>query len=133
MKIIAIDTAKGLRYTGAVSGYHEQFNNFYNIMDKILAKAGAHSPYHWHKINRKIRDKVRVSFNNLVNESQLNFNIFDHERPPKQERKIFYIDRLPKSITENYVSWLKYKRGAVVIKVDNDFNIKTFQTEQIIL
>ncbi len=121
---IAIDTAKGLRYTGVVSGSSMQLYEFYKAMGKILMKAGTHSPYHWHNISRKVRGKARKGFNNLVNDFKLNFNVFEHERRPKCERKEFFLKKVPYIISEHYEPWLKFKRGNVQIIVDNDYNIK---------
>lgn len=130
--LIAIDSAKKMRYSGVVSGYQTEVEEFYSELKKIFKSHGIRDPLHWSKISNKNKDVCKNDIISLVNNSKINFNIFFHPKPKDVTRKEYYICHVPNSISENLEHWLRNKGGRVKIVVDNDYNFQSGKTEDFI-
>jgi len=129
---IAIDSAKGMCYTGVISGFMSELNRIYDEAKKIFSECGVKDPLHWNKISRKVKEKCKKDIIELLNESMVNFNVFIHIKPKKALRKDYYIYQVPNAISEHLEHWFRYKRGSVEILVDNDYNFGSSCTNDFI-
>jgi len=129
---IAIDSSNQHRYTGMVSGGLENLYDFYEELERIFSKTHIHPPFHWSDITRKNRNKCRKQIENLVNKSQINFNIFIHKPSLLIPKKRIFLELLPIAISQNLDGWLKKISGIVIFEVDDDFNFKGCSTNHFI-
>ena len=125
MPTIAIDSAKGLKYTGCVSGSTRGIIEFYSYMENVFTANGV-KHFHWHKINRKKRQVCRNDILQIVNKSNLKFNILLHKIPTNFSHKEFYLKQVPYSIAENLIPWIKSfsKDADIDVFVNEDYNIR---------
>ncbi len=129
---IAIDSSNQMRYTGVVSGNNSEIIRVYSEIEKILRSDGVNPPYHWSKISRKVKDKVKMKIIETINKSRLNFNIFFHRKEINLPKKELFYYRIPNAIAQNLEKWLSNAYGSVEIEVDNDYNIKGYSTEDFV-
>jgi len=94
-------------------------------MIKIFSKNFVRPPFHWSKISRKIKVMARNDMIELVNNSNLNFNIFHHHKPKDELNKKYYLLHVPNAISHSLEHWLMNKYGSVEILVDDDYNISS--------
>jgi hypothetical protein len=126
MPFIAIDSAIALRYSGSVSGSNRSLFEFYREMDQIFIKRGIKSPHHFSKMTRNQKSACRKELLELVNKSDLKFNIFFHPLTQKTSHKDHYLIHVPNSIAQSLEPWIKsLNKGAdIEVIVDNDYNIR---------
>lgn len=126
MPFIAIDSAISLRYSGSVSGSTRNMFDFYKEMDKIFSPRGIRSPFHFSKMTSSQKKVCRKEIIDIVNNSDLRFNIFFHPIPQQASHKDYYLFHVPNSIAENLESWIKSLRKGTDIEVivDDDYNIR---------
>ncbi len=125
MFAIAIDSSHGLMYSGVASGKSYGFDSFYNSMIKIFSKNFVRPPFHWSKISRKVKVMARKDIIELINGSNINFNIFHHHKPKEELKKKYYLLYVPNAISHSLEHWLMNKYGSVEILVDDDYNISS--------
>lgn len=130
---VAIDSAKQMKYSGVVSGRCTELDRVYDEMKKIFIQYNIRDPFHWNKLSRKVKIGCENKIINLVNNCQLNFNIFYHPKPRNILRKEYYLVHVPNSISENLEHWFRYKRGSVEILVDDDYNFGGGHTDDFII
>jgi hypothetical protein len=123
MFVIAIDTAKQLRYSGALSGNKEEIDEFYKALSKIFAKYNIRPPFHWNKLRKEIRDQARKDITLLVNSSKLKFNVFSHEKPKCVRKRDFYLIEVPNIMSQHFENWVRHLNGSLDVIVDDDYTV----------
>ncbi|MFP3949499.1 MAG: hypothetical protein ACLFUZ_00185 [Candidatus Micrarchaeia archaeon] len=121
---IAIDSSNQLLYTGIISGREKDIDALYKEFEQIFSKNNVAGKYHWSKLSKKTRDKLKKPLiQALKNTSRVNLNIVQHRKPQKSEKKDWYVYYLPAKIAQRLERWLEKTRGHVDIIVDNDYNV----------
>ena len=124
MKLIIIDSSHQLRYTGTFSGRKQELETLFAKMEKIFRENNVANKYHYSKLSRKTREKVRGPLIRALEEAQgAQLNIFAHRKPKDIERKEWFIRNLPARIAQRVEGWLVGKRGEVEIVIDDDYNV----------
>lgn len=129
MLLIAIDSAKQMRYTGVLSGTKEEADSVYLKLEKLFGEYHINPPFHWCKITRKVKEGCRDRIDKILEDSKLNINVFHHPKPMNITRKDYFIIHVPNNISEMVEKWLRFKRGSVDIIVDDDYNFGTGRTD----
>lgn len=122
--VITIDTSHNKRYSCVVSGKMRDLNELYKSIDNILIKLNQKGPFHWRRMRRKVRISAKKGIYELINNSKLHFNIFEHKFPGKISSKEFYLKHIPNLISKSLDKWLERKGGTVLLRVDKDYTVK---------
>jgi hypothetical protein len=120
---IAIDTSQNKRYTGIVSGLQTDIDDIHSKISKELSKHGRTGIIHWRKLTVRIRKSARIKIYKLMNDSRLQFHIFEHKKPRNISSKEFYLDTVPSRISASFDHWLRFRVGYAIIEVDNDYTV----------
>jgi len=121
---IAIDTSHNKRYSCVVSGKMKDIDTLYKSIDTILVKLNQKGPFHWREIRRNVRISAKKGVYELINNSSLHFNIFEHKFPGKISSKEFYLKHIPDIISKSLDKWLEGKGGSVLLHVDRDYVVR---------
>lgn len=121
---IAIDSSNQLLYTGIISGMEKDIDVLYGEFEKAFSKNSVAGKYHWSKLSRKTRDKLKKPLiQALKNASKVTLNIVQHRKPQKSGKKDWYVYRLPAKIAQRLERRLEKTGGHVDIIVDDDYNV----------
>ncbi len=122
VKIIAIDTSHGKDYSCTAFGFengivelHEEFSNaMYGRKGQIL---------HYSKTSSKIRQKAQRKIFGAIQNTSVQFYIFEHKKPQGEERKNYYLTYIPNNITAFISTRLIGKYGIVIVEAGRDFEV----------
>lgn len=130
---LGIDSSKNLQYTFMVTGKFRNMIDFYDEMEKIFRKQNINPPFHWSKINKKIKESSSKKIERNIQESNLNFTVIEHKRSKGENKRNYYHNLVPGEISQILGTWLKAKNGEVVIEVDDDYNLSRYNTTKVFL
>ena len=121
---IIIDSSHQLLYTGIVSGSYSNIDSLYDEFEKIFHENNVAHKYHWRKLSRKIKNKMKKPLvKSLENAPKVNLNILQHRKPNGVSRKEWYLHFLPTRIAQRLERWLEGKGGTVELIVDDDYTV----------
>ncbi len=131
---VGMDSSKNLSCTGMVSGSEIDMIYFHDELKKIFEKKKVYPPFHWGKLTNNVRNSTAKEIEKLVNLSNYNlkFNILHHKKPLSVRQSDIISEILPAGISEQLREWLHRYSGFIIFEVDNDFNIKGFDTHHFI-
>lgn len=120
---IAIDSSNNLRYSCTVSGRQKYFDELHKAIDSILVQHNERGPFHWSKLRRNTRKSAQKDVCELINNSKLFFNVFEHKKPPEVLGKRYYLVHVPNTMVDSFKKWLEGRSAAVRIYVDDDYTV----------
>lgn len=121
---IAIDTSHNKRYSCVVSGFKNDVDKLHEDIDKVLVKHNQKGPFHWKSIPDEVRKSARSKIYKAVNSSKVYFTVFEHKKPFPADRAEYYLTYVPNSIANLVERWVRNKFGTVLIKVDQDYEVR---------
>jgi len=121
---IIIDSSHQLRYTGMISGSYRSIKGLYKKFEKIFIENNVAYKYHWSKLSKKTKNKLKKPLIKALQESpKVNLNILDHRKPAKITKKDWYLYYLPAQLAQRLEHWLGGSKGSIELIVDNDYNV----------
>ncbi|MBI2543315.1 MAG: hypothetical protein HYW24_03955 [Candidatus Aenigmarchaeota archaeon] len=122
--VIWIDTSQNKSYSCVVSGSQKELDDLHKNVDVILVKHGRKGTFHWRTLRRNIRKSAQNEIIQLLKESKVHFNIFEHKPAFTVNDKEFYLKHVPNTISGSLDKWLEGKAGTVLVHVDKDYLVK---------
>ena len=122
--LIAIDSSQQLTYTASLSSNMHNIKLLSQRIEHILSKNNVAGKWHWSKLSRKTREKLKKPLADLLEEfPSVHINILEHKRPANVERKGWFIYTVPARLAQKLEPWLQGKYGELVLLVDDDYAV----------
>lgn len=121
---IIIDSSHQLLYSAILSGNYGNIDSLYDEFEAIFRKNNVAHKYHWSKLTRNTRNKMKNPLLEALKKTQkVNLNIIQHRKPQGVERKEWFVNFLPTRIAQRLERWLLGKGGSIELIVDDDYNV----------
>ena len=122
--LIAIDSSQQLSFTASLSGNMYSVRLLSQKIEHILSKNNVAGKWHWSKLSRKTKEKLKVPLAGLLEEFPgIHINILEHKKPAKVERKEWFIYTVPARLAQKLEPWLQGKYGEIILLVDDDYAV----------
>lgn len=126
MKIIAIDSSYGKNYSCTVFGYENEIQNLHDEFS--LAMYGKKGRIlHYSKTSNKIKKNAQRKIFQALQNTKVQFYIFEHKKPQQEERKNYYLTYIPNNITTCLHAKLMGRYGLIIVEADKDFEVTGVQ------
>ena len=123
LMVIGIDTSHNKTYSCLSFGFKNDVNDVHNKVSRVLAKYGKTGTIHWQKLSGKIRKSAKNEIYEIIDNSPLNFYVFEHDKPRDTPKKDYYLLTVPNFISSYIERRLRGKFGTILIEGDNDYSI----------
>ena len=122
--LIAIDSSQQLTYTASLSGNMNAIRLLSQKIGYELSKNRVAGKWHWSKLSRKTREKLKKPLAGLLeSSSSVHLNIIEHKKPANVARKDWFIYTVPSRLAQKLEPWLQGKGGELVLVVDDDYTV----------
>lgn len=123
VKIIAIDSSFGGDYSCTLFGYESDIHELHDeISTAMFGKKGC--ILHYAKISKKIKQNAQRKIFHAIQNTKVQFYIFEHKKPQGEERKNYFMIYVPNNITSFIHTKLIGRYGQIIVETDKDFEVK---------